>query len=112
MARPGKTTARGYGAAHQKLAARLLAQWHPGQPCARCGQPMWQRWTRTPAGRRVSAIELGHTDDRTAYTGLEHAHCNRSAGAIKRNATRRVRFFAGQVKSWPQAVSLRTSRRW
>jgi hypothetical protein len=60
---------------------------------------MWQRWTWTPRGRRVSAIELGHTDDRTAYTGLEHATCNRRAGAIKRNHG-----------TLPQP--LRTSRQW
>ena len=66
-ARRGTTTARGYGTAHQQLRARLLAQWTPGDPCARCGKPMWKR----------DRIDLGHTDDRTGYRGLEHDTCNR-----------------------------------
>lgn len=75
----GSTTARGYGHHHQQLRKRLLAAWHPGQPCARCGKPLTD-----PA-----AIDLGHTEDRAAYTGLEHRSCNRGAGAEKTNTQRR-----------------------
>ena len=83
----GTTTARGYGARHQALRRLLLARWRPGDPCARCGQPMWQRW-RTANGRRVTAIDLGHTADRTGWTGLEHAACNRADGARRGNSQR------------------------
>lgn len=33
-------------------------------------------------------INLGHTPDRTAYTGLEHEHCNKSEGATRGNRQR------------------------
>ena len=64
------TAQRGYGAAHRAMRRRLLARWRPGDPCARCGWPMYG-----PA----SMIDLGHTDDRAGWTGLEHARCNRGA---------------------------------
>jgi hypothetical protein len=96
----GTTTQRGYGHAHQAEQKRRLALWRPGDPCARCGQPMWQRWQYVK-GRRVSAIHLGHTPDRSAYTGLEHAYCNLSEGAARGNRAR-----GRTVRTW------RTSRQW
>jgi hypothetical protein len=72
----GKTKERGYGADHQKLRLQLLARWQPGDPCARCGQPMMG-----PPAR----IHLGHTEDRTGYTGLEHSDCNCAEGAQRGN---------------------------
>lgn len=67
----GGTVQRGYGAAHRRLRAR----WAPvvargGATCARCEQPIepGQAW------------DLGHTDRRDAWTGPEHASCNRAAG--------------------------------
>ena len=74
----GTTTQRGYGADHQALRRQLLAQFTPGQPCARCGQPMWTK----------AHIDLGHTADRSAYTGLEHRRCNRADGARRGNKRR------------------------
>jgi hypothetical protein len=62
-----------YTYAHQQLRKHLLAQLaaDPGQPCARCGRPMFV-WM---------ALDLGHTDgDPSRYHGLEHARCNRKAG--------------------------------
>jgi DNA-directed RNA polymerase subunit RPC12/RpoP len=66
QARPN-TTRRGYGTPHQKLRARLLAAFQPGQPCARCGKPI----------RTKADAQLGHIDaDRSRYRGLEHVRCN------------------------------------
>lgn len=84
---PGSTTARGYGWQHQ----RLRAYWKPiverGEAsCPRCGLPI------PPEG----PWDLGHTEDRTTWTGPEHATCNRAAGARKANRrrinTRRARW--------------------
>ena len=93
------TTQRGYGNHHQKLRRHLLAHWQPGDLCARCGKPMWSRWTYDHRGRQVSAIDLGHTDDRAGYQGLEHAHCNRAQGAAQGNRAR-------------APIGWRPSRRW
>lgn len=87
------TTARGYGQAHRNIRASLLNAWKPGDPCARCGQPMWYRWMRDKHGRKISAIDLGHLDgDKTRYQGLEHAtQCNRAAGGRRSGQLRRAR---------------------
>ncbi|GAA3829031.1 endonuclease domain-containing protein [Streptomyces chiangmaiensis] len=69
----GDTTRRGYGGHHQRLRRRLLAE-AIGKPCHYCGEPMLEG----------QALDLDHNDDRTAYRGMTHASCNRSAGARKR----------------------------
>ena len=106
---PGYTTAHGWGSQHQKLAAALLAMWQPGDPCSRCGRPMWQRWRYTPRGRRVSAIHLGHTDDRAGYRGLEHDTCNLSAGASEGN---RARHMTANGERATGISTVRPSRAW
>lgn len=80
MPTPGNTTDRGYGHRHRQLRLALLPYAY-GEPCPKCGHPML----------RGQALDLGHTDDRTAYTGIEHARCNRQAGAIKGHAGRQAR---------------------
>lgn len=63
----GNTTRRGYGSQHQALRRQLLDAFQPGQPCARCGQPI----------RAKADAQLGHDDhDRSRYRGLEHVACN------------------------------------
>src|SRR6266487_7141255 len=94
------TNARGYGTPHRKLRDRLLAAWQPGDPCARCGQPMLYRWTLDQHGRKVSAIDLGHTADRAGYVGLEHRACNRGAGARVTNRLRRARRQWINSRAW------------
>lgn len=71
------TTERGYGHEHRTARERALARLRDGDPCGRCGKPML----------RAQQLDLDHTDDRAAYRGLAHAHCNRAAGSRKRWAS-------------------------
>lgn len=73
------TTQRGYGADHRALRDALLPH-AIGTLCPRCGFIM----------EADDDLDLGHTDDRDGYNGIEHAHCNRSAGAILGNEMRRT----------------------
>ncbi|GAB7039715.1 MULTISPECIES: hypothetical protein [Catenuloplanes] len=91
------TTERGYGHAHQRERERWrprveagLVDCHAG----RCIEP--ERAIAADA-----AWDLGHNDDRTAWTGPEHLRCNRSAGG--RN---------GAAVTNGQRAALRHSRRW
>lgn len=73
----GKTVAHGYG----RLQKALRRKWERlvaagGVACARCQQPIFPS----------DAWDLGHSDDRTFYTGPEHVYCNRAA---PRNVKRR-----------------------
>jgi hypothetical protein len=69
QARRGTTTQRGYGAEHQRLRAQLIAVYQPTDLCWRCNRPL---------GPNPDLLDLGHTDDRRRYSGLEHADCNRA----------------------------------
>jgi len=85
------TSARGYGTAHQALRRRWAPIVAAGeQVCAKCDKPI----------EPDSKWDLGHNDDRTGYTGPEHATCNRSAGgrngALTVNMTRTM-----TIRDWP-----------
>jgi hypothetical protein len=72
----GTTEQRGLGAAHRADKERLLAMHHDGDPCWRCGEPMY----------KSQELDRGHIIDRAlggtdGPAALEHAACNRSAGA-------------------------------
>jgi hypothetical protein len=72
MAPVSKTTAeRGYDAKHKRERAKYQRRMDRGETftCARCDKPI------DPA-----SWDLGHTDDRTAWTGPECVPCNRGAG--------------------------------
>lgn len=104
MTRRGDREANGYGNQHKKLRARwaLKLKRAGSLPCARCGFPIFSSWPLNPPaihapacpqrpscqGQCWSTWDLGHTDDRTAYTGPEHASCNRAAGARNSNRPR------------------------
>jgi hypothetical protein len=77
MSRPGT-----YLSEQKAVRRALLAVYDPADRCPRCGRPL---------GPDPARLDLGHTDDRTAYSGLEHARCNRAAGARLGNARRRQR---------------------
>lgn len=92
MPRPGYSTARGYGTTHQRERARWAPKVDAGLvDCARCKQPI-------EPGR---AWDLGHNDERTAWTGPEHVVCNRRAGAVH-----------GAMVSHARQGGVRTSRQW
>lgn len=72
--RTTKTVARGYNYAHKQTRKRLLADLkaNPGQPCRRCGRPMYV----------TQRLDLGHPPGAPASVGgkgdrLEHQACNR-----------------------------------
>jgi hypothetical protein len=67
----GTRQERGYGPDHQAARRWWTAEIAAGRGwCARCRQPI-------PPG---TPFDLGHTDDRTGWTGAECVTCNRSAG--------------------------------
>ncbi|WMI33011.1 HNH endonuclease [Arthrobacter phage PeggyLeg03] len=78
----GSRTQRGYDATHDALRKQWAPQVATGAVrCARCRKPIL---AGTP-------WDLGHTGDRTTWTGPEHAACNRRAGgrATKHRGHRR-----------------------
>lgn len=79
---------------------------------------MLYRWLLTPNGRRVSALDLPHNDDRTGYLpGLAHRSCNRRDGQRKTTAVLRTRgpaparqLAAVRIRQW-QANAANASTR-
>lgn len=69
------TTARGYGAPHQRLRERWARQVDRGEvQCARCGRQI----------KPGTPWQLDHADyDRTQYLGPSHAWCNLQAAMLK-----------------------------
>lgn len=75
------STARGYGAAHQKARIEALAEFRPGDPCVRCEKPVYDP---------PEMLDLDHTDDRSGYLGLSHRSCNRATAGRARPAVSKV----------------------
>jgi hypothetical protein len=72
-----RTAARGYDARHQAERARWQPAVDAGEAECHATVCLWPS-RRIPPG---VDWDLGHTDDRTGWTGPEHARCNRAAGA-------------------------------
>jgi hypothetical protein len=83
----GTTGARGYGLSHKAERERWRPKVDAGLvDCARCGD-------RIEPGR---PWDLGHTDDRTGWTGPEHVTCNRRAGGVNGAAVTNAQRGAGR----------------
>ena len=96
----GSTTERALGADHVADLKRLKATLRDGEPCWRCGQPMY----------KTQALERDHIIDRVhgganGPAVLAHASCNRSAGATMGN---QLRGFTPAVVRTGQSVTCRT----
>lgn len=71
-----KTSARGYGSAHQRLRKQFAVRVERGEEfCRRCGG-----WIEPK-----SPWNLGHDDnDRSRWTGPEHERCNKGEPSRRR----------------------------
>ena len=94
----GTTTQRGYGLAHVKLRAAWKPKVDAGEAMC-CAAICLKRSRQIQPG---TPWHLGHTPDRTAWTGPEHEQCNEADGARRGNRMRGKR----------RAVVMVTSRRW
>lgn len=76
--RRGPRQARGYDTRHDRMRAALVTRMNAGETihCIDCGVKL------TPA-----TLDLGHTEDRTAYRGPQCATCNRSDGGRRGRLT-------------------------
>ena len=90
-ARRGTTTQRGLGPRHRTQRDRQLAALIDGTPCRRCGQPRYHpaRCPLPPDGHPDHAPRIDGGDGQDS--DLEHAYCNRAAGA-RLSAARRRRY--------------------
>ena len=97
MSGKATTASRGYGVEHQRERAR----WEPkvAAGLADCHAEVCTETSRLIAPGQP--WDLGHTHDRTSWTGPEHVPCNRSAGG--RN---------GAAVTNGKRATLRHSRQW
>lgn len=95
--RPSRADLAGeYGHEHRQERQR----W---KPIVDAGLAICQRPICLHPTRRIHPGEpwdLGHTDDRTGYTGPEHRRCNRAAGARTANAQRRAARAGVMSREW------------
>jgi hypothetical protein len=85
-----------YGAAHRTARQRALDAMTDGEPCWRCGRPMF-RYPPSRALAWMARLDYDHVRA-VMFTGapggacrLAHARCNRAAGARLTTAIRRAK---------------------
>jgi hypothetical protein len=86
------STARGYDSKHSRVRDTWLptiAAGHGHCHATTCLEPT--RWIQPG-----TAWDMGHTPDRTTWTGPEHRRCNRSAGGKSRGKKRRLALTAAR----------------
>jgi 5-methylcytosine-specific restriction endonuclease McrA len=83
----GTTTQRGLGHTHQKARAAAVIALQDGQPCPRCGRPMWRSQARYLDLDHIIPRSMGGTGGPAV---LAHRWCNRAAGARITNQKRRT----------------------
>lgn len=95
MPRPGHAASRGYGHAHRVRVAQLKAAMRDGDPCARCGAPMYRAELPLLDGDHVGTPRVLGADapDHRDHLpdALSHRTCNRSHGAALGNRLRAAR---------------------
>ena len=92
MPRRGTTSERGYDHRHKAAARRLKAELVDGDPCCRCGGPMY-RWQLDVGRNDMRGLDADHHAQARVLGGdlpdaLCHRRCNRSAGATLGNQLR------------------------
>lgn len=103
----GTTAQRGLGGDHVADKKRLMALHRDGDPCWRCGKPMfkWQKLDRDHIVDRA----LGGTNGPAV---LAHASCNRAAGARLSNQVRPQRIMAGTAEGRDTICRICGKRYW
>lgn len=113
MTARGTTKQRGYSGQHQ----RLKEQWRPQVDAGVtychaiiCKQELKGNGRRIAPG---TPWHLGHTADRSAWTGPEHQGCNTADGARRGNRMRGAARLPRRGRTITvSSVPLRTSRDW
>lgn len=105
---PGATTHRGYGGQHQTLRAKWKRVVDAGN--AQCHATICLHRTRWIAPGQP--WDLGHTPDRTAWTGPEHRACNRADGGRRSPHATRYTPKHQQPRATQHAHAAAPSRTW
>lgn len=78
-----------YGWDHQKATRELKKAMQDGDPCCRCGQPMYRFQLafdrHDPRGIEADHFSLDRVLGGALPDALAHRRCNRRAGALLRN---------------------------
>lgn len=99
----------GLGYPHEQARRALLADLRDGDPCARCGQPMYRAQADQLDADHVSTPRA--LDPTALPDALSHARCNRRHGSRLKAALRGIQPRRRTVTA-PRAEPVVTSRDW